>query len=138
MADAKLDASKPAPAGEGGPQQIDLKQMRVQIDPRQEWVEMYDQAWRLERDFFYNPKMNGADWSAIGASYRKLLPLWGCREDVNYLIGEIVGELCNSHTYVGGGDLARARSSVQVKVGLLRVHIALDPASGLYRFAKIY
>jgi len=138
MADAKLDASKPAPAGEGGPQQIDLKQMRVQIDPRQEWVEMYDQAWRLERDFFYNPKMNGVDWSAIGASYRKLLPLCGCREDVNYLIGEIVGELCNSHTYVGGGDVAREESSAKVKVGLLGVDIALDPASGLYRFAKIY
>jgi len=138
IADSKYDASKPAPAGEGGPQLLDLKQMRVQIEPRQEWEEMYDQAWRLERDFFYNVKMNGVDWSAIGASYRKLLPLCGCREDLNYLIGEILGELGNSHTYVGGGDVGREESSAKVKVGLLGVDFALDSASGLYRFAKIY
>jgi tricorn protease len=138
IADAKLDGSKPTPGGEGGPQPLDLNQMRVQVDPRQEWEEMFDQAWRLERDFFFNPKMNGEDWNAIGASYRKLLPLCGCREDLNYLIGEIVGELCNSHTYVGGGDVGREDSSAKVKVGLLGVDFALDQASGLYRFAKIY
>jgi len=138
IADAKLDGSKPAPAGEGSPTQLDLKAMRVQIDPRQEWEEMFDQAWRLERDFFYNAKLNGVDWNAIGTSYRKLLPLCGCREDLNYLIGEIIGELCNSHTYVGGGDTGQEESSTKVKVGLLGVDFALDPASGLYRFAKIY
>jgi tricorn protease len=138
IADSKLDGSKPAPAGEGGPAQLDLKQMRVQIDPRQEWDEMFNQAWRLERDFFFSTKMNGVDWNAVGASYRKLLPLCGCREDLNYLIGEILGELCNSHTYVGGGDVGMEDSSVKVKVGLLGVDFALDQASGLYRFAKIY
>jgi tricorn protease len=138
IADSKLDSSKPAPAGEGGPTQLDLKEMRVQIDPRQEWEEMFGQAWRLERDFFYNSKMNGVDWDAVAVSYRKLLPLCGCREDLNYLIGEILGELCNSHTYVGGGDIGREDSSAKAKVGLLGVDFALDQASGLYRFAKIY
>jgi len=138
IADSKLDSSKPAPAGEGGPTQLDLKEMRVQIDPRQEWEEMFGQAWRLERDFFYNTKMNGVDWDAVAVSYRKLLPLCASREDLNYLIGEIIGELCNSHTYVGGGDTGQAESSAKVKVGLLGVDFALDQASGLYRFARIY
>jgi len=138
IADAKADGNKPAPPDDGGPRRIDLKQMQVQIDPRQEWEEMYDQSWRLERDFFYSTKMNGVDWDAIGASYRKLLPLCGCREDLNYLIGEILGELGNSHTYVGGGDFDVQESGPKVKVGLLGVDFELDQASGLYRFAKIY
>ncbi|MBV8483724.1 MAG: PD40 domain-containing protein [Verrucomicrobia bacterium] len=138
IADSKLDGSKAASGGEGGPNQLNLKEMRVQIDPRQEWVEMFEQAWRLERDFFYSSKMNGVDWDAIAVSYRKLLPLCACREDLNYLIGEILGELCNSHTYVGGGDTGQEDSSAKAKVGLLGVDFALDQASGLYRFAKIY
>jgi tricorn protease len=99
---------------------------------------MFGQAWRLERDFFYSTKMNGVDWNAVAVSYRKLLPLCACREDLNYLIGEILGELCNSHTYVGGGDTGREESSAKVKVGLLGVDFALDQTSGLYRLAKIY
>jgi tricorn protease len=138
MADSKADIAKPAAPGEAGAQSLDLNQMHVQIDPRQEWDEMFDQAWRLERDFFYNREMNGLDWNAIGASYRKLLPLCGCREDLNYLIGEILSELCNSHTYVGGGDVGREESGLKAKVGLLGVDFALDQASGLYRFTKIY
>ena len=65
---------------------------------------MFDSAWRLERDFFFSPKMNGVDWHAVRDAYAKLLPLLGSREDLNYLIGEILGEISNSHTYVGGGD----------------------------------
>jgi tricorn protease len=138
IADARGDSSKPAPPEDGGPHQISLTEMQVQIDPRQEWEEMYGQAWRLERDFFYNTKMNGVDWDAIGASYRKLLALCGCPEDLNYLIGEILGELGNSHTYVGGGDMGFEDKGPKVKVGLLGVDFELDQASGLYRFAKIY
>jgi tricorn protease len=138
IADTKADGSKPAPSGEGGPQQLDLKHMQVQINPRQEWDEMFEQAWRLERDFFFSTKMNGVDWNAIGDSYRKLMPLCGCREDVNYLIGEILGELGNSHTYVGGGDVGRDDDGPKAKVGVLGVDFALDAASGLYRFTKIY
>ncbi len=65
---------------------------------------MFENAWRLERDLFYSPLMNGEDWKAVHDSYRKLLPLAGSREDLNYLIGQMLGEISNSHTYVGGGD----------------------------------
>ena len=115
---------------------LDTSRMLMRVDPRQEWSEMYHMAWRLERDFFVNPKMNGVDWDAIGAKYAKLLPLVGHREDLNYVIGEIQGELSNSHTYVGGGDLNDGRQSLAT--GLLGADYGLDAKSGRYYIQKIY
>ncbi|MCG6964008.1 MAG: PDZ domain-containing protein [Acidobacteria bacterium] len=115
--------------------ELDLSGMRVQIDPVQEWKEMFHEAWRLERDFFFNPKMNGVDWDAVRTKYEKLLPKMACREDLNYLIGEAIGELHNSHTYVGGGDRFK---TPDVPTGLLGVDFALDRSSGRYYFQKIY
>jgi tricorn protease len=80
--------------------------------------------------------MNGNDWQHIHDSYRKLLPLAGSREDINYLIGQIIGELGNSHTYVGGGD---DQDPVKpVPTAELGVDFGLDAASGRYTFATIY
>jgi len=114
---------------------LDLSGMRVLIDPVQEWNEMFHEAWRLERDFFFSPKMNGVDWDGVRARYERLLPAMACREDLNYLIGEALGELHNSHTYVGGGDRLGTPS---VPTGLLGVDFALDESSGRYHFSRIY
>jgi len=80
--------------------------------------------------------MNGQDWTGVRASYRKLLPLVGSRNDLNYLIGQVLGEIGNSHTYVGGGD--DGDTGPKVHPALLGADWALDAASGRYRFAKIY
>ena len=122
--------------GDDKPSILDTSRMLTRIDPKQEWAEMYHMAWRLERDFFVNPKMNGVDWDEIGARYAKLLPYVGHREDLNYLIGEIQGELSNSHTYVGGGDLNDDRQLVAT--ALLGADYGLDSKSGRYFFEKIY
>ncbi len=97
---------------------------------------MFNNAWRLQRDLFFNPKMNGVDWQAVHDHYAKLLPLVGSREDLNYLIGEMQGELGNSHTYVGGGDDADPTKAVPT--ALLGVDFALDAKSGRYVFKTIY
>ncbi len=110
--------------------------MRMLVDPAQEWAEMFDNAWRLERDLFYSPVMNGQDWPAVREKYRRLLPLLGSREDLNYLIGQVIGEIGNSHTYVGDGD--DGETGPAVHAALLGVDWALDPASGRYRIANIY
>ena len=127
----------PATATNGeGSKAVDLSGMKIKIDPKAEWTEMYHQSWRLFRDNFYNTKMNGVDWQAVGDRYEKFLPLLGCREDLNYLIGEIIAELSNSHTYVWGGDL-----TYEVKnndTGLLGVDFGVDQKSGRYYFNKIY
>ncbi len=115
---------------------LDLSHLRTRVDPKAEWREMFESAWRLERDFFVNRKMNGVDWDGVRRSYEKLLPLAGSREDLNYLLGEVQGELSNSHTYVGGGD--QDDPTEPVPTGLLGADFGLDAASGRYYFATIY
>jgi tricorn protease len=129
-----------AKAGDGksddSRKRLQLGHMRVRIEPTQEWAEMFASAWRLERDFYFIKEMNGVDWSAVGAAYRALLPLAGSRGDLNYLIGEMLGEISNSHTYVGGGDSLPEEE--RVPTAFLGADFTLDGASGRYRFATVY
>lgn len=124
------------PDDQKGARSIDTSHMRMLVDPRAEWTEMFNNAWRLERDLFFSPAMNGVDWQAVHDSYARLLPLLGSREDLNYLIGQMIGEMSNSHTYVGGGS--DGDTSPSVHPGVLGVDWALDAASGRYKLAKIY
>lgn len=130
--DAKPDAAKDNDATH----KLDLGTLRMLVDPRAEWTEMFENAWRLERDFFFSPVMNGQNWQAVHDRYAKLLPVLGSREDLNWLIGQVNGEIGNSHTYVGGGD--DGDTTPQVHPGLLGVDWAADQASGRYRIAAIY
>ncbi len=113
-----------------------IDDVRVRVDPAAEWAELFDNGWRLERDFFYSTAFNGVDWQAVLDAYKKLLPLAGSREDVNYLIGQMIGELSNSHTYVGGGDDGDRTEAAQTPE--LGADYSLDAASGRYKFAAIY
>ena len=125
-----------ADMSDGSGDKLDLSHMQMRVDPVAEWKEMYWQAWRLEHNFFVNPKMNGKDWKAIGKRYAALLPLVTCRQDLNYLIGEMIGSLQNSHTYVGGGyspDMPKYMGT-----GMLGANFALDAKSGRYYFSRIY
>jgi tricorn protease len=115
---------------------LSLDHMSILVDPRQEWREMFLSAWRLQRDLFFNPKMNGVDWTGVRTAYEKLLPLAGSREDLNYLLGEMVSELSNSHTYVGEGD--EDDPTAKVPTGLLGADLAFDRKSGRYVIAKIF
>jgi tricorn protease len=130
--DVKTDAAKDADTKK----KLDLGHMRLLVDPRQEWAEMFDNAWRLERDLFFSPVMNGQDWQAVHDKYVKLVPDLGSREDLNYLIGQVLGEIGNSHTYVGGGDDGDTTPTVHAP--LLGVDWSLDQASGRYRISTIY
>jgi tricorn protease len=130
--DAKADGAK----DDDSRKKLDFGHMRMIVDPVQEWAEMFENAWRLERDLFFSPVINGQDWKAVHDNYVKLLPLLGSREDLNYLIGQVNGEMGNSHTYVGGGD--DSDTTPGVHAALLGVDWALDAASGRYRIAAIY
>jgi tricorn protease len=132
VVDAKPDAMKDSDSVK----RLDLGHMRLLVDPPAEWAEMFENAWRLERDMFFSPVVNGQNWQAVHDSYRKLVPLLGSREDLNYLIGQMQGEIGNSHTYVGGGD--DGDTTPATHAALLGVDWALDQASGRYRFATIY
>lgn len=84
-------------------------QMTSVINPREEWRQIYNDVWRLERDFFYDPGMHGVDWNDLKDRYGALVDQAMSRYDVNFIIGELIGELNASHTYRGGGDNERPK-----------------------------
>ncbi|MBN1164934.1 MAG: PD40 domain-containing protein [Candidatus Krumholzibacteriota bacterium] len=109
--------------------------LQMQIDPVAEWRQMFEEAWRLERDFFYVANMHGVDWDKMKKRYQVLLPHLTSRGDLNYIIGEMIAELNIGHAYVGGGDFP---ATPVVTGGFLGCDYEIDKKSGLYRFAKIY
>lgn len=84
-------------------------ELETTVDPRAEWRQMFADAWRLERDYFYDPNMHGVDWEAMRTRYGALIDDAVTRWDVNYILGELIGELGASHTYRGGGDVEQER-----------------------------
>jgi tricorn protease len=127
--DAKEGSNK---VGDG---KLTTSGMEMKVDPQGEWEQMFNEAWRLERDFFYDPDMHGVDWAGMKKKYGQLLPYVAHRWDLTYLIGELIGELTTSHTYVGGGKMPRTEA---VNMGLLGADLEPDKTSGFYRFKKIY
>ncbi len=122
-----------APGKKVGEGKLDLGGMQVEVDPREEWKQIFHEAWRVERDFYWDPAMTGHNWKQIGDRYEALLPWVAHRSDLNYLIGEMIAELSTSHTYVGGGDQPQPP---KIGVGLLAADF--EAAGNYYRIAKIY
>ncbi|MBK9474316.1 MAG: PD40 domain-containing protein [bacterium] len=110
-------------------------EMEARVDPRAEWRQMFRDAWRQERDFFYDPGMHGVDWDRMYQRYGQLVPYVTHGADFAYLLGELISELNCSHTYVETGDVPK---SPRVGTGLLGSTFTLDEASGRYRFGRIY
>jgi tricorn protease len=107
-------------------------EMEVPVDPRAEWRQMFADAYRMQRDFFYDPDMHGVDWSRLRDHYAALLEDAVTRWDVNFVLGELIAELNASHTYRGGGDEEEPPSR---GAGMLGVDWEL--ANGAYRIARI-
>jgi tricorn protease len=106
--------------------------LETSIDPAAEWKQIFADAWRLQRDFFYDPGLHGVDWKAMRTRYEALLTDCVTRWDVNYVIGELIAELNASHTYRSGGDVEAAPTR---GVGYLGCDFALE--NGAYRIKHI-
>ena len=113
---------------------VDLSNMKLTVDRKQEWAQIFNESWRQMRDFFYDPGMHGIDWAAMKKKYEVLLPSVNHRQDLTYIIGEMIGELSVGHSYVGGGDVPK---SDRIQMGLLGAKISRD-ASGYYKIDKIF
>ena len=121
----------PIDASEG---QVDIEAIEVKIDPKAEWAQILREAWRINRDYFYDPAMHGADWPAMWERYSAFLPDLAVREDLNLLIQWMCSELSVGHHFVFGGD---SRIKVEtVPGGLLGANYEID--HGRYRFAKVF
>lgn len=112
---------------------LDLSSMTLRIEPAVEWRQMYTDQWRILRDWFYEPNMHGNDWPAIRDKYAPLLPYVAHRADLDYIFGEIAGELNAGHNYVTVGDQPAVD---RLNGGLLGAEIV--PADGYYRIEKIF
>ena len=134
-----LDASSGAGASLDK-KQVNLGDWSLPIDPREEWRQMFDEAWRLERDYFYDPHMHGLDWPAIKAKYRPLVDRVTDRDELADLLGQMVSELSALHIFVYGGDLRRApgRERDPATPGSLGADLARDSAAGGWRVTRIY
>ena len=105
----------------------------MRLDRQAEWAQMFDEAWRYERDYFYDPDMHGRDWDAVYARYAPLVPHIRHRADLTYLLDQVNGELSVGHSFVFGGDFPAVDT---VRVGLLGADLV--PDRGRWRIARIY
>ncbi len=111
----------------------DLSNMKVMAETKAEWAQIFAESWRQMKYFLYAPNMQGVNWPEIRKKYEVLLPYVENRNDLNYLIGEMIGEISIGHSYVGGGDKPVPG---RIRIGLLGARISRD-ASGYYRIDRI-
>ena len=125
-----VPTDKPAKVGDGP---VNVAQVETWVDPHAEWTEIFHEAWRTQRDFFYDAKMHGADWHAVLAKYSPFLPFVNHRSDLGYVIAQTGGELVVGHSYLTGpGDLP---GDGPVSVGLLGADFTVE--NGHYRIHHI-
>lgn len=119
----------PPKAGEGRLNVV----LRARLDPAQEWRQIFEEAWRIERDYFYAPNLHGADWNAVHARYAPLVPFVRHRADLTYILDQVGGELSVGHSFTGGGDLPPTDTT---RTGLLGADLA--PEGGRWRLTRIF
>jgi tricorn protease len=112
---------------------VDLQHMKIATDYAREWEQVFNEAWRAFRDGFYVENMHGVDWQAMKEKYAVWLPYVKNRLDLNYVIGEMIGELNCGHAYITTGETERAE---RIRTGLLGAEVSRDE-SGFFRLEKI-
>ena len=121
--------------GEPGKGMLNIADIQVKIDPKAEWPQIFDEAWRVNRDYFYDPGMHGANWLAMKKKYEVFLPHLACRRDLNTLIQWMCSELAvGHHRITDGGDILNTPE--RVGGGLLGADYTVD--KNRYRIKKIY
>jgi tricorn protease len=120
----------PAPAP---PQGKLTAQLRAYVDPKAEFKQIFDEAWRIQRDYLYVKNMQGSDWNRVKEQYGALVPYVAHRADLSYLLDEMQAELAIGHSFVRGGDMPKVPTST---TGMLGADFAV--ADGRYRITKIY
>ncbi len=121
------------PLGPGGGGALATEAIEVRSDPRAEWKQMYHDAWRIQREFFYDPDLHGLDLKAAIRKYEPYLDSVMSRRDLSYVFADMMGEITVGHLGVGGGDMPETPT---IQVGLLGADYRI--ANGRYQFARVY
>jgi tricorn protease len=128
-AEPPVPEAKPKP-GEGP---LKLEGMELRIEPVALWKQMFHEAWRIQRDFFYDPRHHGLDLAKVEKKYAPYLEGLASRDDLNYLLEESLGEMTVGHMFIGGGEQPKPK---KFKGGLLGADYALE--NGRYRVTRVY
>jgi tricorn protease len=128
----KLCVAAARPGQTLGRDAMQTEGIRLRVHPPTEWAQMYGDAWRIMGDFFYDPDMHGVDWAAMRAKYSPLVAHVSHRSDLDFLIGELIGELNCGHTYVQPGETPAVD---RIEVGVLGCEFGAD--RGHLRIARI-
>ncbi len=123
------------PNGDKSRKSVSTTGLVTEIDPQQEWNQIFNEVWRRYRDWFYVENMHGFDWAKIREDYKKWLPYVAHRSDLNYVISEMLSELTVQHAYIDGGDF---NLPPRVRVALPGARFEADKASGRYKISKIF
>jgi tricorn protease len=126
------DASAPAKLDD----KFNLDGWALSVSPREEWRQIYTEAWRMLRDYFYDRGMHGNDWKAIHAKYLPLIDRVTDRAELSDVIAEMAGELSALHIFVNGGD--ERDGPDQIRLAALGARLTHDPAAGGWRIDRIY
>ena len=126
---------KLTPGQKAGAGKLELNGLEMKIDPQKEWNQIYTDAWRIFRDYFYVDNIHGVNWAEMKLRYSALLPYVSHRADLDYILSEIVAETNTGHTYVDWGDFERPK---RIDNGLLGAELSADEASGRYIISKIF
>jgi tricorn protease len=126
----------PAAPGNLAEARVNLDGWMFPLDPREEWRQMFTEAWRLHRDYFYAPTMLGTDWAALREKYRPLVDRVTTREELSDVLAQMVGELSTLHTFVYGGDSRPGTDSIPVAT--LGAAWTRDEKAGGYRITRVY
>lgn len=123
------------PSGASGKKSVSTAGMTVEVNPSEEWNQIFNEVWRRYRDWFYVANMHGFDWAKIRDQYKTWLPYVAHRSDLNYVISEMISELATQHSYIEGGDF---NTPPRVRVALPGARFETDKAANRYKISKIY
>ncbi|GAB1453829.1 S41 family peptidase [Draconibacterium sp.] len=127
--------TKIAPGQKSDVGKLKLDNLEMKIDPAKEWAQIYNDAWRIFRDYFYVNNLHDVDWKAVKENYAQLVPYVGHRADLDFILSEMVSESNTGHSYVDWGDFEKPK---RVEGGLLGAQLVADEKTGYYKIAKIY
>ena len=130
-----IDASA-SPPSKLEKKKVDLSAWHFSVIPREEWRQMFVEAWRLERDFFYDPDLHGVDYNGLLERHLPIVDRVTDRNELNDLIAHLVGELSALHTFVFGGD--RRSGEDRISPASLGARLVRDEKAGGYRIEHIY
>lgn len=127
--------AKNEPGQKAGDGKIDLTNLVMKIDPKLEWNQIYEDAFRIFRDYFYVDNIHGVDWAGIKETYGAMLPYVPSRYDLDYILNEVISETNTGHSYVDWGDIG---SVDRINGGLLGAELVADMKANRYKISKIY